>query len=654
MWPDGCMEDSGPVASGPIPGIKRLSRERLTKNRLQMDLLQLFLIGPLRAVAPIGCVYWGWRILQYLRGRTPLSQHAPKGFAGRLLRSAQDIIKTWLSVEVAFFGYYFHKKMQFQMEVAKPPQIEPGQALPMLRRMFQATEDIQEWSRMADGGSRHSALCSRASSAQDLQQLLHPCVNESNVEDLLREWETMQQEAPLFTHGAASTTLAGHRDRGLPLGALNACSRHSCSRQSIERMLDDAEMSALKHAEVSGWFVRRSTGSCDRWPAVHLGEICENNMREFLAWAFYHCAPDEVPRERLQEFDQLLEEGIRWVGMRFPPGYNRDAQPMRVTMDKVNSQHRPLSQYVFTSLVLPFINSVLLHRLGFKHYKSGTLSYWHRPADHDSRHSVDSESDCEPPGLNRGDGPGIAHRTLPPLVFVHGLGLNLLPYYFFIRELLTLASGRAVLLVSLPHISMCLQEHVPSSAETVACLSDMLSSWGYAKGHFIGHSFGSLPLAWMVRRAPNRVSMVSFIDPVCFLIIKPDVCYNFIYKRPTCASELLSSFFVARELFIAHSLSRNFFWFENLLWPEDISMPCLVALSGKDGIVPAHSVRRYLSVYKQRHGVDTPKVVWFQDHAHGECFFPSRLDSCQSIIREMLALEASRSSCEISGSLGGT
>merc|ERR1719240_1653518 len=139
----------------------------------------------------------------------------------------------------------------------------------------------------------------------------------------------------------------------------------------------------------------------------------------------------------------------------------------------------------------------------------------------------------------------------------------------------------------------------------VACLSDMLHRRGHSSGHFIGHSFGSVPVAWMVRRAPDMVQVATFIDPVCFLLVKPDVCYNFIYRAPTTPARLIMEFFAARELYTAHSLSRNFFWFENHLWAEELTMPSLVVLSGMDTIVPAHSVRRYLAAYINQHSVES-------------------------------------------------
>mmetsp|Transcript_51586 Transcript_51586/g.111887 ORF Transcript_51586/g.111887 Transcript_51586/m.111887 type:complete len:196 (+) Transcript_51586:2-589(+) len=188
---------------------------------------------------------------------------------------------------------------------------------------------------------------------------------------------------------------------------------------------------------------------------------------------------------------------------------------------------------------------------------------------------------------------------------------------------------------------MRIHEDVPSSLEMVACLSDMLASWEVPCAHFVGHSFGSLLLAWMARQAKHLVSMLTFIDPVCFLLIKPDVCYNFMYRKPTDPTQLLINYFLAKELFIAHSLSRNFFWFQNLLWPEDLSMPALVVLAGHDSIVPAHSIRRYLVAYKQRHGAENLKVLWFPDLGHGEINFGSvGLAACSRIVSEMLQLEA--------------
>jgi len=119
--------------------------------------------------------------------------------------------------------------------------------------------------------------------------------------------------------------------------------------------------------------------------------------------------------------------------------------------------------------------------------------------------------------------------------------------------------------------------------------------------HFIGHSFGSVVMAWVTKQSPELIRRATYLDPVVFLLCKSDVAYNFVYRVPQTATENLMQYFVARELYIAHSLGRNFVWHECILWPEDLTTypeGALVFLSGQDSIVPAHSVRRYLECVK--------------------------------------------------------
>ncbi|CAE7947142.1 ANKRD54 [Symbiodinium sp. KB8] len=321
--------------------------------------------------------------------------------------------------------------------------------------------------------------------------------------------------------------------------------------------------------------------------------------------------------ERKRHCREILQTaGAVWAGVEFPEGYNPHVQAMRLTMDPIPSEHRPMFYYIVTALALPVVTYYNLESLGFRKHKSGTLQYW----------------------LRRGRGKSAE----PPIVFCHGVGVNLLPYEHFITELLRqVPKGKTIFLVSLPHISMRINEDVPSSAEMVACLRDMLASWEFDSAHFVGHSFGSIVVAWMCKNSKETVKVATFLDPVCFLLIKPDVCYNFMYRRPETPTQLLMHYFVARELFIAHSLSRNFFWYQNLLWPEELVMPTLVMLSGEDSIVPAHSVRRYLTGWLQQQSTDALRLLWFPNLGHGEMNFgPVGLAAVKRIVAEMMALEA--------------
>lgn len=501
-----------------------------------------------------------------------------------------------LGLEVLFFCYYCYKRAMLQ-EPALPPRMAAGKSMDVLRRVFQATLDIQASGRMLEGSRSHEMLATHLSpeaSVQDFQEALLPKRNESNVEQLLREWDSLKR---VTSQNLAPAVMLGEKERA-----------------AMENAMDDAELLALKHAEISGWFFDRRTGC--RWPAANVAEIHRGNLAEWMAWAFFHCTPDEVPAQRRHELVQLVDEGAKWAGVEFPTGYNPHVQAMRLTMDPIPSEHRPLVYYIVTALAMPIVNNYNLENLGFRRHRSGTLWYW----------------------LRRGRG----RSSQPPIVFCHGVGVNLLPYVHFISELLRqMPKGKDIFLVSLPHISMRIKEDVPSSAEMVACLRDMLLSWDHTSAHFVGHSFGSIVVAWMCRNAQETVAVATFLDPVCFLLIKPDVCYNFMYRKPETATQLLMHYFVARELFIAHSLSRNFFWYQNLLWPEELQVPCMVMLSGEDSIVPAHSVRRYLTGWIERQKGNSFRLLWFPNMGHGEMNFgPVGLAACKRIVAEMMSLEA--------------
>jgi len=567
-------------------------------DRILMFFIRLLMIWPLKSTAIAVYGYGAWRLCRRLQGlRLSPAKHTQKdvsipSFLARL--GLHHMVRFWISLEGVFCIFYLYKLRRLQAQTAKPAQMNrytQGHALEVCQRIFKATDDIHAGGKIVDPTSQ--SPCNRSaltpeSSAHDLQSLLVKR-NESNVEQLLRDWDALQEE------GAEVPKTLPQRSSSLSLPA--GSMKRSLSRAEVQ-LFSDAEMLALKRAEVSGWFLNRVTQR--RWPAARLEEIGQGNLAEFNAWVFFHCAPDEVPAERRAEFQQISDDTSAWVAVKFPTGYNPAVQSMRLTMDTIKAEYRPLAYYVVTALAIPTVTKGVLASFGFHRYRSGTLKYWCRPS------ALRSSS--------TGDG-GI---ELPPFVICPGIGVDAIQYVPLIMKVLEIAAGRAIFIVSLPHLTMQLKEDVPSSAEMVPCISDMLASWGYSSAHFIGHSFGSILMAWVARRAPSLVSMATFIDPVCFLLIKPDVCYNFVYRKPLTPTQLFMSYFGARELYIANSLSRNFFWSENILWPEQLSMPTLVVLSGRDCIVPAHSVRRYLTSYKQRHKMQRLKVQWFPRLGHGE------------------------------------
>lgn len=55
-------------------------------------------------------------------------------------------------------------------------------------------------------------------------------------------------------------------------------------------------------------------------------------------------------------------------------------------------------------------------------------------------------------------------------------------------------------------------------------------------------------------------------------------------------------YFASRDPDVSRTLARHFFWTENILWKDDLrDRVVAVALSGRDQVVNAEAVRRYLT-----------------------------------------------------------
>lgn len=82
----------------------------------------------------------------------------------------------------------------------------------------------------------------------------------------------------------------------------------------------------------------------------------------------------------------------------------------------------------------------------------------------------------------------------------------------------------------------------------------------FAQGCFIGHSFGSVVVSWMIASAPECVESVLLLDPVSLMLQEPDVAHNFLYREPGLGSPAVQTFFkyfVATELHVRAMLSSS-------------------------------------------------------------------------------------------------
>ena len=331
----------------------------------------------------------------------------------------------------------------------------------------------------------------------------------------------------------------------------------------------------LKRASISGWFF-----------GAPLSSIRRGNLEQWVCWAFFLKRRRDIqPKSKeMIEVDYLVNEIIDWADLTtsLKPGFNNNVKCIRLDFDPIPSTYRPFIYYLVTYGFVGIATEIIMRWYGFVKHTSGCLTYWYRPPDTNNNTTNNSED--------------------KPIVFCHGLGIGVLSYVTLVNELLSNSKQRSnsLFMVELPHISMRPVEVQASPRELVTCIEDLLAAHCHQTAHFVGHSFGTLVLTWVAKHSPKIVSKFTFLDPVCFLLCKHDVAFNFLYKKPTNASEALMSYFVGQELFIAYTLSRRFQWQANILWPEQIAhVPSTVCLSSLDHIVPSSAVKRHLMSWKQ-------------------------------------------------------
>ena len=208
---------------------------------------------------------------------------------------------------------------------------------------------------------------------------------------------------------------------------------------------------------------------------------------------------------------------------------------------------------------------------------SETLSYWLRP------HTA---------------------PTRLPIVFIHGIGIGLHPYVSFLASInralpQNSADGQiGVLAIELMPISARLTGSLPTQDTLIRDILAILDRHGWSQFVLATHSFGSVVATNLLHHpaASSRIVSCLLVDPVSFLLHEPAVAYNFTRRRPRTAPQWQVHYFASTDACVAHTLARRFFWARNIMWKEELNgRKATVALSGRDCIVDAEAVGRYLA-----------------------------------------------------------
>ncbi|KAL8737042.1 MAG: hypothetical protein Q9181_002086 [Wetmoreana brouardii] len=366
-------------------------------------------------------------------------------------------------------------------------------------------------------------------------------------------------------------------------------------------------------------------------------EICRDNVKQFFCWSFLNKEKYGLLEDsELEEYVDQLETRLR---RQLPPGEG-SATSLRLTLDSVHMLPRPLVWYmiVFAIDALTHVymryQSFHFYRLTLKRFltvfpprpltllttqtsPAKTLSYWHRP--HTSRSQL-------------------------PVLFVHGIGIGLWTYAPFLARLNHTKDGQAdgqmgVIAIEIIPISFRITHAALKREEMKEEILRVVHGHGWTEFVLVAHSYGSV-IATHLLHDEDISSMIAatlLVDPVSILLHLPDVAYNFTRRQPVEANEHQLYYFASMDMGVAHTLSRRFFWQENILWKHDIEgRRMTVVLCGRDLITNTDAVGQYLandedqtsssdSSWADRNWTGSGlEIIWYRELDHSQVFEAER------------------------------
>ncbi|KAJ9074765.1 hypothetical protein DSO57_1003043 [Entomophthora muscae] len=181
-----------------------------------------------------------------------------------------------------------------------------------------------------------------------------------------------------------------------------------------------------------------------------------------------------------------------------------------------------------------------------------------------------------------------------PILYIHGVGVGFPMYTAKLKAMCKRYKGREVILLELPHISMAPCGGILNHDQTLKALDAIFCRHQICKVSLVAHSFGTIIASWLIRQRPNSVSRLTMFDPVCFRIWDSTLARNFLYAEPFSFIHELMRFFVAMDPLITQTVSKELYWYESVLFPEDIHVPTNIFLSRDDWVVDAIECQEYL------------------------------------------------------------
>jgi len=345
-------------------------------------------------------------------------------------------------------------------------------------------------------------------------------------------------------------------------------------------------------------FAQRWLRDCD------LNEIRRGNLEDFLAWGMIGKRVSELDDDEREEMEYYRLAYEEKIGRHVPDGHNGQIRCYMLDHEPIEAIPKPLVYYgIVHGLLQRVYGPASLYFKGFGWMKrAGSFNYW----------------------VCRASEANTSKEKGSPIVLLHGIGVGLPPYMGLLKDLQAAIAARGVprdiMVIELPAISQHAFPNKFLSHIFVEDIVKVLDKEQFGPACFIGHSYGTFCIAWILKNAAKRIKSVAFLEPGAFLIHHAVTVRQIVYKDSLTDIDELFYYFLRSELFFNCHLRRELTWQDNDLSFDEIPphVPALIVLCSKDDMMPIEGIQE---LHRRSKGVSHIRIDVIPDLVHGGVIF---------------------------------
>jgi hypothetical protein len=183
-----------------------------------------------------------------------------------------------------------------------------------------------------------------------------------------------------------------------------------------------------------------------------------------------------------------------------------------------------------------------------------------------------------------------------PLVFIHGIGLGIVPY---IGKICQLSIDRRIILVpEIPNISYDLYKFPPPSNDKITkSLYNILIKQDIELIDIIAHSYGTTILNIFQIKYPHMCNYKTYAETGCLYIQQTHLINTLIFIKKSYSGiiDYMKTIILYKDIYTQFILNRCVFYENTLI--KNFDDKTTIILADNDDLVPSYHIHKYITTH---------------------------------------------------------